>query len=365
MPKKRKNYYSVAEILKADAQYNIIYGQKGNGKSYAIQEHCIKDFIDNGKRCIYMRRYANDIKTVDVERYWLNIASNEGIRKLSKGKYSIVTAYQGKMYLGNFDEHHKRTKELEFGDYLDLNRYQHYASQAFPGTGNIILEEFITDNGYLENESNVLQKFVNTILRDENGKVWMAGNTISRVCPYFQDFGLKGIRTQEQGTIDLYSLERYDEELDEVITTRIAVERCAPTGTASAMIFGKISKHIVNGDYDVKEVPILQGRRRDFPTLYQLAFEFMSFRFIIQLKIDESNGGLFVYVYPDDNKIVTVQRLISSQFSTDPLTTEYFNSNIKAEMLILDLINKHKVCYSDILTGNDFEQVLTNWKGRR
>lgn len=363
---KKKNYYSTKEILKAGAQYNIIYGQKGNGKSYAIQEQCIKDFLENGKRCIYMRRYANDIKTVDVERYWMNIISNDGIKKMSKGKYSIVIAYQGKMYLGNYDDKRKKVKEIEFGDYIDLNRYQHYASQAFPGTGNIILEEFITDQGYLENESNLLIKFVNTILRDGDGHVWMAGNTISRVCPYFQDWGLKGIRTQEQGTIDLYSLERYDEELDEIIITKIAVERCAPTGTSSSMIFGKISKHIVNGDYDVKEVPILGGNRgKDYPTLYQMAFEFMDFRFIIQLKIDAKNGGQFVFVYPDDNKTTHCERLLTDTFSTSPLTTSYFNSNIKAEILIQDLISKSKICYSDTLTGNDFEQVLEEWKGRR
>lgn len=363
---KKKVFYSLKEIMEADAQYNIIYGQKGNGKSFAVQEHCIKDFIENGKRTIYMRRYAIDLKTVDVERYWLNLISQDGVKRITKGKYCTIAAYQGRLYLGNYDEKHRKTRELEFGDYIDLNRYQHFASQAFPDTGNIILEEFITDTGYLENESNLLQKFVNTILRENDGKVWMCGNTISRVCPYFQDWGLKGVRTQEQGTIDMYTVERYDEELDKIITTRIAVERCAPSGTASSMIFGKIVNHVVNGDYDVKDVPVLTGgnRGKDFPTLYQLAFEYMGFRFIMQLKIDPKNGGQFVFVYPDDDNIVKINRTITERFSTDPLTTQYFITTIKAEILIQDLISKHKICYSDVLTGNDFEQVLKAW-GRR
>lgn len=357
--KKTKIYYKLDEILKTNAQYNIIYGQKGNGKSFAIAEHCVKDFVENGKKVVYMRRYREDIKTVDVERYWSNIVSKGVVKKFTHGKYTDIVAYQQRLYLAKKGKNDNLEKGPCFGDYIDLNRYQHYASQAFPNVGNVILEEFITDQGYLEDEPKLLLKFVSTILRDNDGKVWMAGNTISRVCPYYLDWGLKNVRQQEKGTIDTYEIERYDEEEDEVKVTKIAVERCETNGTPSSMIFGQPAKHIINGDYDVKEVPTLTGRDT-YTVLYELLFEHMDFKFIMQLKFDSETGGQFVFIYPA--KFRKLERKITQKFSTDPFITQHFNQKIPAEVKMRELLREGKIAYSDTLTGNDFISVLESYQ---
>ena len=34
----KSKYYSLNNILKKDAQYNIIFGQRSNGKTYAVKK---------------------------------------------------------------------------------------------------------------------------------------------------------------------------------------------------------------------------------------------------------------------------------------------------------------------------------------
>ena len=75
-----------------------------------------------------------------------------------------------------------------------------------------------------------------------------------------------------------------------------------------------------------------------------------------------AEGGMLVYVYPFTGKR-NIKRKISNIFSDDPLTTSCFNDKINAERLMRDLISKRKICYSDNLTGGDFEQVISNRKG--
>lgn len=358
----KKQYYDITPLKKADAQINIAYGQKGNGKSYQVQKTCIDDFFDKGLQCIYMRRYQVDCKTRDVERYWLNIVSSGYLEKKSKGEYTEVIAYSGKMYFGHIGEKGKRIRDVEFGDYIDLNSYQHYASQAFPYAGNLILEEFITDEGYLDNEPKILLKFIDTIFRERTGKVWMMGNTISRVCPYFRDWGLKGIRTQEKGTIDIYTLTRESEDDSEQIVTKIAVERCDITNRKTSMIFGKASAHIINGDFDVKDMPVLNGNRgREFETLYQMALEHQDFRFILQLKVKIETGDLFLYVFDDYDHLRRTDRLLTHSFSFDSMVTRGFRDTVKAEKLMKQFLQEGRVCFSSVLIGNDFDTIMKEY----
>ena len=58
---KTPKYYSIDNILKRDSEYNIILGQRSNGKSYAVKNHCIKKAWDDSKsRFIVLRRLAEE-----------------------------------------------------------------------------------------------------------------------------------------------------------------------------------------------------------------------------------------------------------------------------------------------------------------
>lgn len=88
-----------------------------------------------------------------------------------------------------------------------------------------------------------LTDLVSTIARRDSVRVFMIGNTINRLCPYFTEWELSHVKEQAQGTIDIYthSTNQIDEE-GQPIEIVIAVEYCANSGKNSQMFFGKNRK---------------------------------------------------------------------------------------------------------------------------
>ena len=103
-----------------------------------------------------------------------------------------------------FNEKGEEVKLAECGTYCALNEYERYKSWAFVDYSYILYEEFITDGVYLNDEPRLLQQFVSTVARLKRITVILIGNTLSRVCPYFNEWCLEGVLKQKQGTIEVY-----------------------------------------------------------------------------------------------------------------------------------------------------------------
>lgn len=355
----KKKYYRTTNIDKLHANYNILLGQRSNGKSYAVKEKVLMKAYQSDAQFVYLRRYQIDVKTADVESYFGDMP----IYSITGGEYTTISCYRGAIYFANIDDEGKIKRGKQIGRALYLSGFAHFKSQTFPHTKDIIYEEFVTDGMYIDNEPNILQNFVSTIARDNSDvQVWMIGNTISRVCPYFEEWCLKNIPKQKPGTIDEYRFKRYDEVSETEVETLVAVEYCESNGSTSSLFFGKVAESITGGQWETKEMPHLPGDERDFTKLYEVLFSDNGFHFVMQLMIDPKTGGQFIYVYPFTHKR-NIPRKITNTFSADPLTTNQFSVKIKAEIKMKELLTLGKICYSDNLTGSDFENVLMNRKG--
>ena len=49
-------YYDISNVLKTEAQYIILLGQRSNGKSYQAQLTVLKNAYKNKKNFVYLRR---------------------------------------------------------------------------------------------------------------------------------------------------------------------------------------------------------------------------------------------------------------------------------------------------------------------
>ena len=56
-------YYSLNKILKNKSQYNVIFGERSNGKTYACLKHALDKFFKTGEEFVYLRRWTDDVKT--------------------------------------------------------------------------------------------------------------------------------------------------------------------------------------------------------------------------------------------------------------------------------------------------------------
>lgn len=358
----KKKYYTIDGNLKVDANYRILLSERNVGKSYALKKYVVENAYKSGytKRFMYLRRYDRDITASHCTKYF----GDTPVEKITKGEYEAIVYYRGDFFFANMN---RKTFKYEKGPLIGyacaLNNAEHYKSLVYNDVEDIIFEEFITDNLYLDNEPTQLQEFVSTVARERDVNVWLLGNKIDRVCPYFEEWELTNALKQEPGTIDKYTYTRHNEDGTEGQTI-VTVEQCSVAGTASSMFFGNAAKSITGGEWASKEKPHLPRPYETYTKLYEVELKDCGFSFVLNLLIDEDTGGCFVYVYPKSSKTQRhITRIITTEFSTDPLTTSGLNDTVRAEHMMRMLVNTNKVCYSDNMTGTDFEKVLLSRKG--
>lgn len=366
-----QKYYRLNKLLAVDAEYNMLLGERANGKSYAVKECCLweayhhceyKIWINEGRKVqkaryefAYLRRWREEIKGRDVESYF----SDMDIRAITDGNYDCVTFYRNDIYFGNTADDGRIERGDKIGSVFGLTGATHYKSLSFPYIGNIVYEEFITNTGYIPNEVDNLLSIVSSIARRKKVRVFLIGNTISRMCPYFDEWELVHIKQQKQGTIDIYNqpTNQIDEETGELITIKIAVEYCENSGSNSKMFFGNNSKMIVSGVWESELQPHLEGSFNEYRMCYKVLYEYSSFKFYICI-LRKGSDYPFLYVYPVGNKEDnSVKRRISDKYTTDKYTTLYLTKLTKYDNLLIELLDNNKVCFSDNLTGTEFFQI--------
>lgn len=348
----KRNYYDITNLLNTDAQWLMLLGQRANGKSYQVKKTVLEEAYRTDNKFVYLRRYRADLKQVYVSAYFDDMP----ISKITNGEYDTVRAYNGYIYFMEITEDGEVGRKKQIGRYCALNESIRYKSQVFKDYTSIIYEEFITDDFYLTDEPRLLQQFVSTVARLDRVRVFLVGNTLSRVCPYFNEWCLEGVLKQKQGTIELYHYHMEDSE-----TVTIAVEYCSNANNENKMFFGQSAKQIITGEWDVKELPKLPRQQYEYEKLYEFELSYQNFRFCVELLFEPKNGGKVLFVYPM-TKNRKIYRKITEEFSDLPNVSCKLDRDKKAEEYIIKCLQMDKVCFSDNLTGSDFYKVLENMK---
>lgn len=343
----KKKYYDISSILKTKAQYMILLGQRSNGKSYQAKLTVLENAYKNNRRFVYLRRWKEDKTAKAVTAYFDDMP----IEKITKGEWTNIKAINSELFFCRYDVDGKIEKSNCIGRYCALNESERYKSWAFINYDYILYEEFITDKLYLDNEPTKLQQFVSTVARNESLTVIMVGNTLSRLCPYFNEWCLDGVLKQKQGTIEIYHHHVQDVIID------IAVEYCANVNNENKMFFGQSAKQIVTGEWDTVDVPKLPRQQYEYEKVYEVLLKYQKFSFVIELLIEPKNGGKLCHVYPYTGKR-KIDRIISDEFSDLPNITSKLDITKKAEWLIADCFRLDKICYSDNMTGSDFRNTI-------
>lgn len=375
----KQKYYSNKRILESGAEYMLQLGERSNGKSYSDKYYLLynafheTDLYTGEKlqryQFAYIRRWDLEIKGKDVEQYFADMIANDHgdqpIREITGGKFDTIKVYQRRIYFASTDpETGDITKGKEIGHCFAITQETHYKSLAFPLVGFAIFEEFITDSGYLEKEPSRLFNLLSTILRRRAGKVFLVGNTISRACPYFGDWGLSGVLRQDKGTISIYTQET--DQLDdkgEPVVIRIAVEFCENSGNNTKMFFGQKSKMITSGDWESEVQPHLEYYLEEYRRITDMIFEADGLAYRAQLLVDPKDRPL-VYVYPMreiTEKERKTKRIISDLYTLNVNQTRgWVDNRYKYDKIFMTLLSSGKYAFSDNLTGTEFLLMLKN-----
>ncbi len=356
----KQRYYTIDRIKKTDAQYCIILGERSNGKSYSVKHECVCSSIKDSerKKFVYLRRRDIDVRGSRADNYFNDVNT----RAITNEEYQGILSRGDRIYLTTKDEKTGRMKYTHpIGYKHSLNQDEHYKSGVFTDCSNIAFEEFVTTNGYLSNEPNRLQHYVSTVFRRNKGRVWLIGNTISRISPYFQQWKLHRIPRQQPGTIDIY--EHETDQLNEdgtPVVIKIAVEFSEGGGTNSKMFFGSVARGITNSVWQSGEHPRLYRRYETFNQIYVMVVEQMGFMFLCQFLADIDNKAYFWYVTPKTTPVQKGTRLITDRIIVNNHTTKGLYPLSDNEKKMFDFLIRGVIFYSDDLTGTDFSSCMQN-----
>lgn len=358
---KKKKFFDLSPVDNTGAKWKMLIGMRSRGKSYEVKYKAIKKNRDKKKLIAYIRRWDTDIKESFVTSYFEDMteAKNgyKAVEDITGGEWQGVQGFRGFLYYYRNKEDGKIERSEPIGRYFSLNTAERYKSQSFKNYGTIIVEEISTDAIYLNDEPNRLMNLISTITRDDDDvDIYLIGNKISRVSPYFSEWNLHNVPFQKEGTVEVYHLERMDGDIID-----FAVYNTDKAETKSKLFFGASSKQIQGNEWDVKEVPKLEKPYEYYESVYKCLVKYTSFSFKVELLVDTNNGGAFVYVYPFKRERSKIKRIITDTFSVDPLISPCFDSRRTPEKKIIECFRLGKVCYSDNLTGADFTNLRNNY----
>lgn len=201
-------YYSLNKINRKNATYNVIFGERSNGKTYATLKQVLENYFSDGSQFAYIRRWSVDVQPKRMNNLFNAIIEDGYLEKLSGGKFTAIFYRTGRFYLCIYNDKGKPIYNEEdiIGYAFSLSENEHNKANSYPRVTTIIFDEFLTNKIYLPDEFILFMNTVSTIVRQRtNVKIYMLGNTVNKFCPYFKEMGLTNILSMKQGSIDIYT----------------------------------------------------------------------------------------------------------------------------------------------------------------
>ena len=364
MMARKNDHWTGDRIRKENADYNVIVGERGNGKTYDIQKMCIEKFLKTGEQCFLLRRWMEDVKPSNAANFWDgNLLAK--LTDMSGGRFRNIVL-RGMRYIAvDYDDKGKPivNEENTIGFIWDVNEAERLKGQSFPGVTNIVFEEFISlsQMGYIPDEVTLFLNCLSTIIRDRtNVKVWMLGNTVNPYNPYFKHFGIKGLELR-QGEIWT--------KTDTLTGCKLAVEFCAQRrqgslkGTsAKYFAFGTAdgsTDMILTGQWQLPDYPLKKFRASQSVKKYVVLFD--DRKMMMHLMIND-NGDPYLYVRTLQEFRITDDLIVMDLLPN--MKKNYYTAFQNLPLndttrMIYSLLTNKKIYFDDRMTGAYFYNFLS------
>ena len=364
---KKSKYWNVRNVLSRMCLYNLIIGERSNGKTYGTLEYGLEEYFKNGSEIGIIRRMEEDFRGKRANQLFAPLVKNGVIERLSKGKYNSVKYYSQRWYFQHLEEDKNKcyTEETPFAYAFALSSMEHDKSSSYPNIRTIIFDEFLTRGIYLNDEFITFQNVLSTIIRDRDDVIiFMLGNTVNKFCPYFKEMGLSNIKTQKQGTIDVYT---YGDS-----SLRVAVEYC---GNPDKRIEKKSDVYfafnnpklqmIKSGTWEIDIYPHLPCKYlpKDIKYMYFIKFdgETLQCEIIRTIEPETKRKVIFTYIHRKTTPIKDEKgKYLVFEEGFSPLHNykrRITRPSTDIEKLILSFYKNDKVFYQD----NDIGEIVRNY----
>lgn len=349
-------FYNLKKILEKNCQYNVIFGERSNGKSYAVLEYILKRYCETGDQGAIIRRWREDFRGKRGQSIFEGVVQNGLVSKYTHDQWTGVYYYSGMWYLckRNLKDPSKIEKDdrpLAYG--FALTDQEHDKSTSYPNVTTILFDEFISRTGYLNDEFVLFMNTLSTIIRyRDNVKIFMLGNTVNRYCPYFKEMGLNHVDKMVQNSIDVYSYGNSG--------LKVAVEYCGsikrqkkPSDFYFAFDNSKLQM-ITGGAWEIGIYPHkpIKFTRNDIVFIFFIKFN----QNLLQCEVVMKDKYNFIFIHPKTTDLQHPDKDLIFDTEASPLFTRSRKINQgmnKSRVVgrILQYFNNDKIFYSDNETG--------------
>ena len=354
----KPKFYSLRNILAKDAQYNVIFGERSNGKTYSVLKYGLEQFTKNDKQLAIVRRWKDDFTGKRGATMFDAVVANGEVEKLTGGDWTGVYYFGSRWYLCKHVDGQRVTSDVPFAYGFSISSMEHDKSTAYPDITTVMFDEFLTRSTYLPDEFVLFMNVLSTIIRHRTDvKIFMLGNTVNRSCPYFAEMGLTHIKEQAQGTVDVY---HYGSSGLEVIA-----EYCSATakrgGKKSDVYFAFDNPElqmITQGAWEIAIYPHkpCNFKPKDIQFIFFIEFE----NDLLQCECVMVDDGAFIFVhrktgeikYPDSDIVYTTRP--SEKWNYRMCLTHQHD---KFSRNIIRMIAENRVFYAD----NEVGEIMRNY----
>lgn len=213
MKKSKIDYFTLDAIDKVHAQWNVIFGQRSNGKTFSVLTRGLDNYAKDGKQIAIVRRYLDDIMPSKISTIFNGIVKDGYIERLfskTEEKWTDVVFTKRKFYLARWEGKGDSKKLVAdtkpFAYVFALTEEEDYKQNSYPDITTVFFDEFLSRRGYLTDEFVIFCNIVSTIKRLRTDvTIYLVGNTINQYCPYFSEMGIKHAYNIPIGKIEVYT----------------------------------------------------------------------------------------------------------------------------------------------------------------
>ena len=352
----KNKFYSLKNILSKNADYNVIFGERSNGKTYAVQKYALEQYAKTGKQCAIVRRWQDDFIGKRGSVMFDALVSNGEVEKATGGAWTNIWYWASKWYLCRYEDDKRITDETPFAYGFSISSMEHDKSTSYPNVTTILFDEFLSRSAYIPDEFVLFMNVVSTIIRHRTDvKIFMLGNTVNKFCPYFTEMGLKHIKQMQPGDIDVY---RYG---DSKLTVAVEYTKPNSKGKDSDYYFAfdnpKLNM-ITGGAWEMDIYPHCPCKYTPAEVLYTYFIEFDGELLQAEIVQHADEGFTFIHRKTTPIKNPETDLIYTTDFSPRPnVRRTLTRPSSKLEQRIADYYKRDKIFYSD----NEVGEIVRNY----
>lgn len=354
----------LGEVLPYEVAWNMILSIRSRGKTtnMLLWGMCLHECY--GIQIQYIRQRDNQLAPKLAWAQFETILTYHYIEKITNGRYNSVYYRGRKWYYQSIDDEGNLIERSDepFCYCLAIDKHNDYKSVYNAPKGDlIIVDEFLTTDGYLDDEFYNLNDLLSTIIRErDTAHIYMMSNLVDEFSPYFDEMCLNDI---------IHEMTYGDHRKLNALGTSLHVYMMPKTVHAQ--------REKVNAKYFAWLNPKLNaitGKRglwamRQFPkppkgnyTLYNRHYYFKNDKYLCcELRRDEQTSVYYLFMYIDDYGYIKDKHIlytINSPVGYTRMIRHGLGYDSQYDKLIKQLIKAHRDYYKDNTAGTMFESYL-------